>query len=185
MRVSIARRSGGGVSRLQMSRMPSSDRCSVRGIGVAVIVSTSTVCAQLLQPLLVLDAEALLLVDDDQAEVLELARPCETSRCVPMMMSTPPCATRLTMRFCSPAERKRLMTSTMNGYSASRCAEGAVVLLGEDRRRHEDGDLLAVVDRLERGADGQLGLAVADVAADEAVHRPGLLHVALDLGRWR
>ena len=72
MRVSTGSRSGGGVSRLQMSRMPSSDRCSVRGIGVAVIVSTSHRRPQLLEPLLVLDAEALLLVDDDQAEVLEL-----------------------------------------------------------------------------------------------------------------
>ena len=46
--------------------------CSVRGIGVAVIVSTSTVAAQRLQPLLHLDAEPLLLVDDHQAQVVEL-----------------------------------------------------------------------------------------------------------------
>ena len=51
--------------------MPVSDISSVRGIGVADIVSTSTAGAQALQVLLVLDAEALLLVDDDQAEVLE------------------------------------------------------------------------------------------------------------------
>ncbi len=43
-RVSTASRSSGGVSRFEMSRTPNSDRCSVRGIGVAVIVSTSTVC---------------------------------------------------------------------------------------------------------------------------------------------
>ena len=49
--------------------------------------------------------------------------------------------------------------------------EAAVVLLGQDRRRHEHGDLLAGVDGLERRADGDLGLAVADVAADQAVHR--------------
>ena len=54
-----------------------------------------------------------------------------------------------------------------------------IVLLGQHGRRHEDGDLLAVVDGLERGADGELGLAVADVAADEAVHRLGFSHVAL------
>ena len=40
--VSIASRSFGGVSMIDMSRMPASDMCSVRGIGVAVIVSTST-----------------------------------------------------------------------------------------------------------------------------------------------
>jgi hypothetical protein len=35
-------RSRGGVSITDMSRMPTSDMFSVRGIGVAVIVSTST-----------------------------------------------------------------------------------------------------------------------------------------------
>ena len=45
---------------------------SVRGIGVAVSVSTSTSVAQLLDALLVRDAEAVLLVDHEQAEVAEL-----------------------------------------------------------------------------------------------------------------
>ena len=43
------------------------------------------------------------------------------------------------------------------------------------------GHLLAVLTRLERGAYGDLGLAVADVAADQPVHRHDLLHVALDV----
>ena len=42
------------------------------GIGVAVSVSTCTLGAQLLQPLLVADAEMLLFVDDEQAEIAEL-----------------------------------------------------------------------------------------------------------------
>jgi hypothetical protein len=50
-------------------------------------------------------------------------------------------------------------------------AEGVVVLLHQQRRRHEDGDLLAVLHGLEGGAHGDLGLAVADVAHDDAVHR--------------
>ena len=49
--------------------------------------------------------------------------------------------------------------------------EGAEVLLGEDRRRRQHQHLLAVVGRLEGGAQRDLGLAVADVAADQAVHR--------------
>ena len=61
-------------------------------------------------------------------------------------------------------------------------AERLVVLGGEDGRRDEDRDLLAVLDRLERGPQGDLGLAVADVADDEPVHRPAGLHVELDLG---
>ena len=57
---------------IDMSRMPTSDMFSVRGIGVALIVSTSTLLAELLDLLLVRDAEALLLVHDQQAEIAEL-----------------------------------------------------------------------------------------------------------------
>ena len=71
-RVSMASRSSGGVSRFEMSRMPSSDRCSVRGIGVAVSVSTSTVARSVFSRSLCFDAEPLLLVDDHQAQVVEL-----------------------------------------------------------------------------------------------------------------
>ena len=40
--VRIGRRPSGGVSMIEMSRSPESDMCSVRGIGVALSVSTST-----------------------------------------------------------------------------------------------------------------------------------------------
>ena len=56
------------------------------------------------------------------------------------------------------------------------------VLIGQQRRRHQHRDLLAVLHRLERRAHRDLGLAVADVAADHPVHRDRLLHVGLDLG---
>ena len=55
------------------------------------------------------------------------------------------------------------------------------MLLGEDRGGHQEHDLLAVVRGLERRAERDLGLAVAHVAADQAVHRARLLHVGLDL----
>ncbi|CAM5275515.1 hypothetical protein SGRIM128S_04483 [Streptomyces griseomycini] len=61
-------------------------------------------------------------------------------------------------------------------------AERPEVLLHQQRRRDEDGDLLAVLDGLEGGPHRDLGLAVADVAADQAVHGDRLLHVLLDLG---
>ncbi len=69
----------------------------------------------------------------------------------------------------------------LHGEAGEALAEGVEVLLGQDRRRHEHGDLLAVHDGLEGGAHGDLRLAVADVAADEAVHRADVLHVALDV----
>ena len=57
--------------------------------------------------------------------------------------------------------------------------ERAEVLLGEDRRGHEQHHLLVVLRGLERSPQRDLGLAIADVAADQAVHRPRRLHVAL------
>ncbi len=59
-------------------------------------------------------------------------------------------------------------------------AEGLEVLVGEDGGRREHRHLIARVDRLERGAHGDLGLAEADVAAEQSVHRPRALEVLLD-----
>ena len=68
--------------------------------------------------------------------------------------------------------------------------KGLQVLLGEERRRAKDGDLLAVGDGDERGPQCDLGLAEADVAADQPVHRLAGGHVGdhrLDRRRlvWR
>ena len=59
-------------------------------------------------------------------------------------------------------------------------AESVPVLLGEDRRRAEDERLLPVHGDRERGAHADLGLAEADVAADEPVHRVRRLEILLD-----
>ena len=55
------------------------------------------------------------------------------------------------------------------------------MLLGQDGGRHEKRRLLAFLHRLENGADSHLGLAEADVAADEPVHGARALHVLLGL----
>ena len=142
---------------------------------------TSTLQLELAQQLLLLDAEALLLVDDEQAEVLAGARRGRAARCVPMRMSTSPAVEGgdgllLLLGRAEAADvvdRERVVLEALG--------EGAEVLLGEDRRRRQHEHLLAVVGRLERGAQRDLGLAVADVAADEAVHRLRALHVGLDV----
>ena len=54
------------------------------------------------------------------------------------------------------------------------------MLLRQHRRRHQHGHLLAVLHGLERGAQGDLGLAIAHVAADEAIHRARALEVGFD-----
>ena len=58
-------------------------------------------------------------------------------------------------------------------------AEGVPVLLGEDGRRGEQQRLAPVGRRDEGGANADLRLPEADVAADEAVHRPRRLEVLL------
>ena len=64
-------RSSGGVVIVDISRMPVIAISRVRGIGVADIAEHVDGGAEPLHLLLVLDAEPLLLVDDDQAEVLD------------------------------------------------------------------------------------------------------------------
>ena len=66
-----------------------------------------------------------------------------------------------------------------DGIGLESLGEGGEVLLGEDGCGHEYGDLAPVGDCLEGGAEGDLGLAVADIAADEPVHGLAALHVVL------
>jgi hypothetical protein len=56
------------------------------------------------------------------------------------------------------------------------------VLRGEHRGRRQESDLLAFHHSLEGGAHRHFGLAVADVAAEQAIHRRRRFHVALDVG---
>ena len=58
--------------------------------------------------------------------------------------------------------------------------ERSVMLQGEDRGRNQYGDLFRVGDCLESGPDRDLGLAEADVAADQPIHRRAALHILLD-----
>ena len=152
----------------------------MRGIGVADSVSTSTPVLSVLDLLLVADAEALLLVDHEQAEVLELdvlgEQPVGADDDVDLAAAHAP--RHLAGLGGREEPGQHLDPHRVAGEAV---AEGLVVLLGEQRRGHEHGHLLAVLHRLERGADGDLGLAEADVAAHEAVHRVVGLHVGLHL----
>ena len=59
--------------------------------------------------------------------------------------------------------------------------KGLEMLLRQDRRRHQDGDLLASCDGFEDGPHGHFSLAETDVAADQAVHGRRLFHAGLDI----
>ena len=58
--------------------------------------------------------------------------------------------------------------------------EGLVMLAREQRRRHDDGHLFALHHREEGGPQRHFGLAEADIAADEPVHRLALGEVVGD-----
>jgi len=57
------------------------------------------------------------------------------------------------------------------GHALKALDEVAVMLAGQQGRRADDRDLLARQGRDEGRAQGYLGLAEADIAADQPVHR--------------
>ena len=136
---------------------------------------------QLLHRLLVLHAEALLLVDDQQPEVLEPHSLAEQAvgpdDAVDVAALQPADDVAGLGRREEAAER--LDTDRVAGEAVG---ERVAVLSGEQRGGRQYGDLLAVLDRLERSPDGDLGLAEADVAAEQPVHRVRPLHVRFDVG---
>ena len=55
------------------------------------------------------------------------------------------------------------------------------MLLSQDSGGHKDGDLSTGLDGFEGGTNGQLGLTVADVAAEQPVHGLRSAHVGFEL----
>ena len=164
---------------IEMSRSPESDMCSVRGIGVAESASTSTssrserrssFCAtpkrcsssSTTRPRFFgITSRERIAVRPDQDVDLPLLELLED----PLLIRARPEA-----RDHLDADRE----------VAVALAERVPVLLGEDRRRAEDERLPAVQRDGEGGPHGDLGLAEADVAADEPIHRPRRLEILLD-----
>ncbi len=135
---------------------------------------------ELLQLVLVLDAEPLLLVDDHEAEVLEQHLLGEDAvRADHHVDGAVGDAGEHVARLLVGLEARQRLD--LHGEAGEALGERLEVLLDEEGGRDEHRDLLAVLDRLERGAHGDLGLAEPDVARQEPVHRDRLLHVGLDL----
>ena len=136
--------------------------------------------AELLQPLLVTHAEPVFFVDDDDAEVAELHILLEHA-------VRPDHDVDLARAECvhDAALLSRRAEARQHGdphrEGGEPLGERLVVLLREHRRRHDDCHLLAVHDRLEGGAERDLGLSVTDITHDQPVHGPPALHVALDV----
>ena len=152
----------------------------VRGIGVADIESTSTevrsrfICSLCSTPNRCSSSTMI-----SPRSLIRMSG--LSSRWVPTTMSTVPAA--------SPSiDLAGLLVGLEPGQAldhdreaAHPLAERREVLGDQQRGRHQHGHLLAVLHRLERRADRDLGLAVADVAAHQPVHRHRQHHVGLDL----
>ena len=176
-KVRMARRSAGGVAMIEISRSPPIAICSVRGIGVAVSVSTSTcVRSSFSRSLCVTPKRCSSSTISSPRSLKRTSR--DSRRCVPMTTSTFPCVSACSVPCCSCLVRNRDSAAMRTGKSANRsenvtkCCSASTVV----GRQH--GDLLAAQHRHQRRPQRDLGLAVADVAADQAIHGDAVLHVA-------
>ncbi len=180
MRVWIGSRASGGVSMTDRSRMPTRLRCRVRGIGVADRVSTSTSLRN--------DLMRSLCATPKRCSSSTTSRPRSAKamsfdriRCVPISTSTVPSGDARHDLLLLPLRHEAAEHGHLHRERAEPPLEGAQVLLRQHGGRHQHRHLLAVLHRLEGGAQRDLGLAVADVAADQPIHRPAAEHVALHL----
>ncbi len=125
----------------------------------------------------------MLLVDDHQAQALELH--VLLQQLVRADGDVDPASGEPFQRRCRfLAAPKARQLRELDRPIREAVAEGVEVLLGQERGGRKHRDLHVVCDRDEGGAERHFGLAEADVAADEAVHRLAVLHV-LQGGRDR
>ena len=140
--------------------------------------------AQLLELLLVRDAEMLLLVDDQQAEVLEGDALAEQRMGADHDVDAAVGDAFFHPRQLGAGDEARGLAD-LHREAAEAIGEGLGVLARQQRRRHHHRHLLAVHGGDEGRAQRHLGLAEADVAADQAIHRPAggeLAHHHVDRG---
>ena len=153
-----------------MSRSPASDMCSVRGIGVADIESASTSIRSC-------RSSSFCRTPKRCSSSTTISPSCfgitsrESTRCVPISTSILPSANSRSACLTSAG-----LAHARDGLDAHRevaeaVAERLQVLLHEQRRRRQHEHLPTRDRDQERRAHRDLGLAEADVAADQPVHR--------------
>ena len=171
MKVRTASRSTGGVAIRLISRTPVSASCKVRGIGVAVSVSTCTSAFSAFRRSLCATPKC--------CSSSTISRPraanaidFDSSACVPMTMLTLPSAMPRGPRRPPSRSTMRESCADLDRQAGETRRERAEMLARQQRGRHHDGDLRAGHRGDEGGAQRDLGLAEADIAADQPVHRP-------------
>ena len=136
---------------------------------------------KLLQPLLVGDAEPLLLVHDQKSQILELNAFLQqlvgANDHIHLAGGQVVEGLFLLRGGAEPAQH-----IDVHGVSAEPLHGGGIVLLGQHSGGHQNGHLLAVQYGLHGGAKGHFRLAEAHVAAEQPVHGRGAFHILFDLG---
>ena len=153
--------------------------CSVRGIGVADSESTSTSSRSA--------RRSSFCATPNRCSSSTITSPSvfgttsrDSTRWVPISTSTLPSAYAASAALTSPVDAHARDELDAQREVAEAVAEGLQVLLREDGRRREHQHLAPAARDLERGAQRDLGLPEADVAADQPVHRAVRLEVVLD-----
>ncbi len=137
-------------------------------------------CTQLLEVLFVCHTKALLLVDDDQPQILELHIRRYQAMCTHHDIDLTGGQFKedlgLLARRAKPREHLHL-----HGEGGQSLREGLVMLLCQHGGRHQDRHLLAIHHCLECSAQRHFGLAIAHIAAQQTIHGAVRLHVVFDI----
>src|ERR1700694_3426396 len=135
---------------------------------------------KLLEALLVADTEALLFIHHHQSQILELdvlgKNAVRADQDVYFALLD---LLRSLLVLPGRAEAAHHLDGDRKGGKAA--LEVLKVLEGQDCGGRKHGHLLVVLHSLERGAHSDLGLAITDIAAQQAVHGQRRFHVLLDL----
>ena len=115
------------------------------------------------------NAKALLLVDDEQTQVLErhVVRQ-KTMGANYNVRTTLHQEVHYPLLLLPGEEAGKHLNG--DGKGLEPLCKGLVVLLSQNRGRYQHGDLFAIHDCFEGGPHRDLGLAIAHIAADQAIH---------------
>ncbi len=154
---------------IDISRMPESAICRVRGIGVAVRVSTCTSARRALSASLCLTPKC--------CSSSTITRPrslnwtcLDSTAWVPMTISISPDARPARVSAASAAGTRRESRRTLTGQPWNAGLEGREVLARQQGGGADQRHLPPAHGHDEGRAQRHLGLAEADVAADQPVH---------------
>ena len=153
----------------------------MRGIGVAAHQQGVGVAALFGERQALLDAKAVLLVDDDEGEVAK--------RDIGLQQRVGPDDDRGQARgeagqgrVARPALLPAGQQPDLEPGRPGEPAQGRLVLAGQDLGRRHQRRLRAALDRAQHRHQRDHGLAAADIALQQPHHPPRLRHLGADLG---